>query len=151
MMDGNLFEQQETQSLNLSGSVGQLPTQVFKSLPSSPPVQESPPSHLCVHTLVHIWKSVGSVGHMPMHAAKEPPGQSPGDGVGVGGGVGVGIGGGVGGVGGGVGGNGLQRFGSGPCTTLPVIFKFLMVYTEEPRSPELPHQSPGTQPTHCEE
>jgi len=148
-MDGNLLEQQDTQSLNLDTSVGQLPTQVFKSLPSSPPVQESPPSHLSVQTLVHTSKSFGSLGHMPMHAASEPPGQSP-EGVGVGG-IGDGTGVGIGGDGIGVGGNGLQRFGSGPCTTLPVILRFLIVYTEDPRSPEFPHQSPGTQPTHCEE
>lgn len=99
-----------------------------------------------------------SAGHRSMQAFKEPPGQSEGCGLGVGCGVGTGVGAGVGdgtGVGDGAGvgdggGCGLQRLGSGPWTTLPVIFIFFTVYTEEVRSPELP-QSPGTQPCHCEE
>lgn len=84
---------------------------------------------------------------MPMQAARDPPGQSPaglglggsgtGDGTGTGTGTGIGTGG------------GLQSLGSGPWTTLPVTFKFLTVYCEDPRSP-VP-QSPGTQPCHCEE
>jgi len=71
-----------------------------------------------------------------MQADNEPPGHTPlGAGVGTGG---VGAGGvGAGGVGtGGVGtGGGLQRRGSGPCTTLPVSLIFLTVYFESYKSP----------------
>lgn len=104
-------------------------------------------SHLRSQLITQSAKT--SAGHKSMQAAKEPPGQSEGLGVGCGvvTGVGAGVDDGAGVVDGGC---GLQRLGSGPWTTLPVIFRFFTLYTEEVRSPELP-QSPGTQPCHCEE
>jgi len=106
-------------------------------------------AHLLVHSPTQISKAVELLGHIPMQAEKDPPGHSVGVGEGVGVGVGDGVGVGVG-VGFGVGCGELQRLGSGPLSTRPVIFRLLTLDTDELRSPQLP-QSPGTQPCHCEE
>lgn len=105
--------------MNLSVSEGQLETQLDKSFPSSTPVQEAPsPLHLSEHTSTHVENAdAGAVGHMPMHADRDPPGQSAaGEGAG---GVGVGVAGDGTGTGTGTGtgagaGGGLQSRGSGP-------------------------------------
>jgi hypothetical protein len=81
----------------------------------------------------------------------EPPGH-PCAGGGTGGaGVGrSGVGAGVGVGGFGVGAGVAHRLGSGPCTTVPVIFRFETVKVEAPKLPSPPHD-PGTHPVHWDE
>jgi len=96
--EGNLLEQQVTQSLYLS--LGQFFMQLGRSEPSSPPVQDGD-EHRLSHSATQTWKIAASVGQVLMQFARDPPGQSSGKGLGAG--VGAGLGNGVGGLGAGVG------------------------------------------------
>jgi len=118
---GNLSPQQLTQSPK--PSAGHAATHSVRLLPSLEPLHDDPPPHRCWHVATHGGKASAAEGQNPMQAARLPPGQL--EGVGLGEGVGIGAGIGVAGVG-----TGLQRLGSGPCTTLPLTRRFFISYTE---------------------